>query len=97
MGECTRLQENPMQRVLIVVLLLLVCAAPTLALASSAHAGKPQCPLGDEVTAGEVDPGKAAPHAAADSATLAPGRSDAQGLAPRSRSRWQSLLPGMLK
>jgi hypothetical protein len=87
-----------MQRALVFFLLLLVCAAPTLALASSAQgAVKPQCPLGDEVATTETDAGKPAPAATSNGSALAPARSDGQGLAPRSRSRWQSLLPGMLK
>jgi hypothetical protein len=88
-----------MQRVLVFFLLLLVCAAPTLALASSAQAsGKVECPLGDDVTTAEADAAKVPAQAAgAGSGALVPGRGDSQGIVPRSRSRWQSLLPGMLK
>jgi hypothetical protein len=84
-----------MPRVL-ALLLVLTCVAPVLASTATGHPAG-ECPLDDAAVAEAGDTrshaGKAAPAAGAS----APARGEAPGSTPRTRSRWQSLVPGMLK
>jgi hypothetical protein len=81
-----------------IVLLILLTIAPALA-ATGSHRGQVgDCPLVEPASAGDSGPARRpvdADGAAAAPATAA--RGEAPAATPRTRARWHSLLPGMIK
>lgn len=79
------------------LLFLLALAAP--ALAANAAGDGADCPLGETATAAEGSDDKArrAPSGSEPSSAATTSRGQAIGATPRTRSRWQSLVPGMMK
>jgi hypothetical protein len=78
------------------LLFLLALAAPALAANAVGHAG--DCPLAESATAeGSDDKAQRSPAASEGAAVASGARGPAVGATPRTRSRWQSLVPGMMK
>jgi hypothetical protein len=86
-----------MHRPLAIILLLAAVAAPVLAANGSGREQAGDCPLVEPAAAGDSGPARRA--AAAPEANTPPGVTPArsEAPAPRSRARWHSLLPGMIK
>lgn len=84
----------------IAIALLISCAfAPALASTVSSRAQSGDCPLVEPASAADSGPARRPAEAGDGNAATAnaPVRADAPAGATRTRARWQSLLPGMIK
>lgn len=88
-----------MHRPIATLLLIAFAIAPALASTGASRAQGGDCPLVE--TASAADSGPARRGAEAGEATAAPAAAPARAEAPvgtaRTRARWHSLLPGMIK